>query len=103
MGNPGVSGGSCELDAIGLKANYDTTVYDSNYAQSCNFNFQHVLFLLNGHYHSGTSSFTLSCTAEVCDGTDANSKCNQAVVPCIEEKDEKEKYMCKGFRCDNSQ
>ena len=97
--NPGVSGGECKMDGIGLRASYD--MVNDNYAESCNFNFQHVLFLLNGHDHSGTSSFKLSCTAEVCDATDPNSKCNQAVVPCMEGNDDKKKsYMCKGFRCD---
>ena len=98
--NPGVAGGECKLDGIGLKASYDT-VYDANYDEICNFNFQHILFLLNGH--SGTSSFKLTCTAEVCDGNDADSKCNQAVLPCMEKEDEKKKYMCKSFRCDDGQ
>jgi hypothetical protein len=63
---------TCGLDAIGLHGGYNGQ----------NFNFQHVLFHLNGADEHGMSSFRLDCTAEICDRDDLNSKCRMAKLPC---------------------
>ena len=80
---------TCELPGIGFSASYEEG----------HFNFQHILFLLDGHDHNGVSSFNLECTVEVCDKTDGNSKCNQQILPCMKNDAEIANYMCDGRNC----
>jgi len=63
---------TCSLDGVGLTAAYDNG----------NFNFQHVLFMLNEGGVTGTSSFSLECTAEICAESESGSKCNAAADVC---------------------
>lgn len=76
--NPGASfatppaTATCSLDGVGLSAAYDST----------NFNFQHVLFMLNDAGASGVSSFSLECVAEICDVSEAGNKCGIAADVC---------------------
>ena len=64
---------SCGLDAIGLQGGYNGP----------NFNFQHILFHLNGADENGMSSFKLDCTAEICDKDDVDSICRRSKLPCM--------------------
>ena len=64
---------TCSLDGVGLSAAYD---------QAGNFNFQHVLFMLNEAGIDGVSSFSLECTAEICDESEVGSKCKTAATVC---------------------
>lgn len=79
---------NCGLDGVGLTAFYD----------SGNFNFQHILFLLEDA--ATVSSFQLECSVEICDETDPNSACNKAVLPCMDET-QKNEYLCDGFCSQN--
>jgi len=94
--NPGAeSNPSCELNEIGLSAKYELSNGDFV------FNFQHILFLLRKTQQESTSTFSLQCSVEICEKTDASSKCNQAAAVCSGSAVEKQSYMCSGL-CGNS-
>merc|ERR1712167_285138 len=85
MGHP-----NCGVDGLGFSAAYDT---------NGNFNFQHILFLLNQANHTGFSSFQLECSVEICKKNDANSLCNRAAPVCMATVEEKKSYKCNGYPC----
>jgi len=92
--NPGAeSNPSCGINEIGLSAKYELS--NGKFV----FNFQHTLFLLRKTQQEDTSTFSLQCTVEICEKTDASSKCNQAVIPCMETAAETKAYFCTGFDC----
>jgi len=94
--NPGAeSNPSCGMNEIGLSAKYELS--NGKFV----FNFQHTLFLLRKTQQEDTSTFSLQCTVEICEKTDASSKCNQAAAVCSDSAVEKHNYMCSGL-CGNS-
>jgi len=103
--NPGAeTNPTCKIDELGLSADYEKRGGDYF------FNFQHVLFLLRSAQQTGSSTFRLECSVQICKKNDASSKCNSAAKVCVEAAagddtslatTEKHSYMCDSF-CTNS-
>jgi len=87
--NPGAeSNPSCEMNEIGLSAKYELSNGDFV------FNFQHILFLLRKTQQESASTFSLQCSVEICEKTDASSKCNTAAAVCLDSDQTKTDYIC---------
>ena len=82
------SAGICTKPELEFSAHYDN---------SLNFNFQHILFVLNSR--SKADSYKLECNTIICDKTDADSDCNKSAVSCMNNQSDKKSYLCDGY-CD---